>query len=570
MPAVLSRKRRVDSIELCPEKRRRVSSTSKTTQQSPQESIRVEVHRERNNGSWDWHAASSFYPIESLQCSAHIRSNQGTATRDVQIGRCSALFVERERLRHNFQTRMKQHGNDTALLASALFDETGCLKSEFTNRALKSGSGLWNYELNDGDLIIIQRIEVSSSHQSGNVTSMLLDRMLQEGSRRCRGPFFAFALGAQTPEIDSNLFMDAVDLKGRPVRNGDYFLESIKTREVFWRSMGFRRAGMTPWFAWSSDPEHPSRYCLSWADFDLTARHFFSEHNQHGLIHADILKDLSDDHCVRLFQQEGTNVFVEDLRRIDANGNTLIHLAALSSKPLFLSWLIHSCPTEVKAWRNFDRETPLESLLSARSTQRKMLDDHSTLTFKGHCDASLDCQRRLCDLHCISTEILQKWKFDCTCMHCIGGFLSPRSQIKLISAARMPADIHSASWFAQRMLADSKNFDPIIEHDLMQLFQMCMEQIAGLLTTSGLPTVDSVFLHLISHLDLSLSQSMAEFILNSGVVESAIAAAVNLASSMTGFAEARGNLAQNHPKCRNDDDWTLVRGQLIITAELQQ
>ncbi|KAF2239176.1 hypothetical protein EV356DRAFT_502156 [Viridothelium virens] len=581
MPATLSRKRRIDAVQVTPEKRRRVSAG--IAHDSPQESLQVKVRRERDEvpGPWESHQPALHW-IEGIFCSAHIRFEQGQLAHDAEIARCNSLFIEREKIRHNFQTHMELRSKDTALLAETVFDETGCLKPEFTQCALKSGSGLWNYELNDGDILVIGKSEVLLDPRYGNIAPTLIKRMLYEASRLRGRSFFAFAWTAIPHDGDCAQAMHVVDFEGKAIKDCRNNPETVNTLEAFWRANGFRRVGMTQWFAWSSEMNHPAHRCSPSLDFNLSACHFFSERNQHSLLHVEVLKGMPDEDCCELFQLMPRNFSPDDLRRIDANGNTLFHLAALSSKPYFISWLKANCPPEVQMWRNFDRQTPLEALLSARAATRKRLEEHPEFIFEGHDDASVDCQLQLCSFLYTTPEIFQRLKFDCSCTHCLGGFLSPRTQLKLIASAPQHLDIHYGDddygkWETLMQWSFPKlgDFSPGVKQKIVELWVLCMQQVALVLAKGGLPVAESVYQSLITHWNFCESQTMAELILDSEVMESAILAVISVASSSNSPA-GLGKLSkeciriiQETPECRNDDDWALVRRQLLFKRGLE-
>ena len=583
MPGPLSRKRRNDTVQIAPEKRRRVSAG--TPLGLWQHSLRIEVQRDRvqDDGHREWQASPCHW-CESIDCTAVVQFGQGMFSEDIRIGKCCSLFIEREKIRYEFQAYMKHRSNDTAFLASELFDETGCLKPEFTNAALKSGSGLWNRELNDGNILVIEKTMLPQNAQLGHLGPMLVEQLLQETSRLHRKPFFAFALGIQANAADLDQCMDAVDYEGGVLNSADRQFENGKQSEFFWRANGFRRVGMTPWFAWSSEPNHPARNCYPSADFDLTAKHFFSGNNPSSLIHTDILRKIGDENCVELFQDVEKDISSDELRRIDADGNTLFHLAALSSKPNFISWLIDYCPPETRGWRNFDRQTPLEALLSARSKKRAIEEDSLKYCFEGYDDASVECQLRLCDCFYVTNEIFQRTKFECTCMRCFSGFLSHRTRIKLLAAANRHLDNkHRNQFGCEELLSctfpEADDGLPGVRQGLQELFFMCLQQIVFLLARGETPTTKSVSRSVVGHLATTHLRDVAQFFHSSSVVESAIMsvismASIDMASLPNDTLETRKifmgclQLLQETPECRNDDNWPLIR-RLLVTDRRQ-
>ncbi|KAL9091687.1 MAG: hypothetical protein Q9165_004763 [Trypethelium subeluteriae] len=273
----------------------------------------------------------------------------------------------------------------------------------------------------------------------------------------------------------------------------------------------------------------------------------------------------------------------DDLRRIDANGNTLLHLAALSSKPYLISWLKANCPLDVQKWRNFDRQTPLEALLSARAVSRKRSEEHPESTFAGHDDTSVDCQLQLCDYLYVTPEFFWALKFDCSCTHCLGGFLSPRTQAKLMAVASKQLDVIYGGnsydkWerLMQWSLPKPGGLSSGVKQNMQELFFLCMQQVGVVLARGELPTAENVFQSLMTHVNFSELQTTAELILNTGMVESAITAIISIASSLSSPTEMGKlpmeciQILQETPGCRNDDDWALVRGQLLSNRGLGQ
>ncbi|KAK7193253.1 hypothetical protein PSPO01_01047 [Paraphaeosphaeria sporulosa] len=111
--------------------------------------------------------------------------------------------------------------------------------------------------------------------------------------------------------------------------------------EGFFRSLGFRRVRSSRWLALSSNPEHPCRSLDAAADFELPTppQHTISMKT------AEVFDD-----CINLDDQavyERLKSLPKDKSPHDperqvanANGNTMLHYAAIGSKPRTLSCIL--------------------------------------------------------------------------------------------------------------------------------------------------------------------------------------------------------------------------------------
>lgn len=84
-----------------------------------------------------------------------------------------------------------------------LFDRYGSLQPKFKKHLLRRGCGVWNDELDDGDILIIGDIRVSRSQRRRGIGSKLVHAILELTGKKPRN-FFALT----SPEV---LFMVLIE-----------------------------------------------------------------------------------------------------------------------------------------------------------------------------------------------------------------------------------------------------------------------------------------------------------------------------------------------------------------------
>jgi hypothetical protein len=114
----------------------------------------------------------------------------------------------------------------------------------------------------------------------------------------------------------------------------------------------------------------------------------------------------------------------------DADGNTVLHLAAISVKPNSIQWILRRDKVLLHR-HNAHGETPLDALLASledsRTTRRfNALTEDISDQFSGFSDTAIDCLNFLNGGTKVTDVDWQRLKYGCTCGQCISGFLSPR------------------------------------------------------------------------------------------------------------------------------------------------
>src|SRR5881394_1089098 len=133
----------------------------------------------------------------------------------------------------------------------------------------------------------------------------------------------------------------------------------------------------------------------------------------------------------------------------DKDGNTLLHNAAMNSKPKSVDWIMnHAFGPHMFEICNNEGDTPLEAILiNLEATRtRKVIGEltlHLSDKFEGHSRASVLCVARLKGLTDMTSVDLSRLSMGCTCGQCILGFLSPRMCLALLCQADLNYDMLS-------------------------------------------------------------------------------------------------------------------------------
>lgn len=374
-------------------------------------------------------------------------------------------------MRESFWEEMECPTQDTHDLAFELFDRYGRLNPEFYDHDVNKGSGVWGDELDHGDLLILEELKVDTAYRRRGIGTKLVNAILEKTRKKVshRVGFFALvrpgALRSELPRWDLAAMREAEQ-------------NAMKAALGFWRAMGFRRVGTSPWLAWTDSPGHPSRQLGISQDYvgpdDQIAGVSISAEME------EVLQQLTDP-AVEAAENidELTKVFPEDFedglwQTTDQDGNTLLHIFSMSSKPELVRFMISKVPN-LMVVRNKKGHTPLEALQNLLERQRtRWSNGHTSLVisdkFKGFSASSIACLavlkntdvidlsrlgprdiefvwsatdeqiRRVPELDVSGIQKTLRYKYGCTCEQCIGGFLSPRMKHALLCIADVEHD----------------------------------------------------------------------------------------------------------------------------------
>ncbi|RSL95006.1 hypothetical protein CEP52_012305 [Fusarium oligoseptatum] len=340
------------------------------------------------------------------------------------IGYCEAKLIRRLQIHHKFWTAMEAPTRGTSELAFELFDRYGRLRKEFQEHRSNKGTGVWGSELDSEDILLIES----------------------------RQKFFALA----KPRY---IMQEELTEVSRPHQ----MVLATEAAEQFLRSMGFRRVGMSDWFAFTDDPSHPSKKLK-------TSQELYKHRIQPlrfsvAMFFARLrAPEMVDDECVRLMQTEmRPRMEKEPGTPVDDDWNTTLHLFALRNWPKSIAYASREW-YELTSSRNRAGHTPLEALQNqmekSRTTRTEGSKTHAVSDdFRGFTPEQIESLAVLqgvtiCDLDKVSKDIISRvfttpknefqripgaaeiqatlrLKYGCTCGQCLGGFLSPRMQYAL-------------------------------------------------------------------------------------------------------------------------------------------
>ncbi|KAL4781963.1 hypothetical protein BJX76DRAFT_359395 [Aspergillus varians] len=309
-------------------------------------------------------------------------------------------------------------------LALDIFDRHGRLKEEYLHHPVRKGLGIRENELSKGNFLVIETATVARKHHRQGIGRQLVMDMIQKATSLDNDVRFVFAY-ATCLHRGEDLQHRAGKTKKERFDIAD--AQTAVAIRVF-RQLGFRRIGISRWFALSVDANHLSR-TTSIADdpdppeaetrpfdsydsdesqpevpksksvidsatlgadgnFDYSEasesdhravvdffeekakrREARSEYIQLYPIHH-ALKSLSETQCLALLKERSLNShgLQMDLSGMrDCSGNRILHTAACQFKPECVACILDSVATNhrnLQDDRNIEGYTPLEALQS--------------------------------------------------------------------------------------------------------------------------------------------------------------------------------------------------------------
>ena len=116
----------------------------------------------------------------------------GTVTHGTSSVSCDAKLMCRDQIISTFYDEMEQPTLETSHLAFDLFDRYGRLSQEFRQHPTRKGSGIWQDELDSGDMLLFEEISVDELYRRRKLGSKLVQAILETGRRKSE-QFWAFA-----------------------------------------------------------------------------------------------------------------------------------------------------------------------------------------------------------------------------------------------------------------------------------------------------------------------------------------------------------------------------------------
>lgn len=355
-----------------------------------------------------------------------------------KVGTCRAKLIRRSIMRESFWAEMEAPTQDTHNLAFELFDRYGRLNPELYEHDVNKGTGVWGTELDRGDLLIIETVQVDKGYRRRGIGTKLVNAILEKTRKKVSEQEGFFVL--TRPGF---LWREVSLLRGDPAALKEAEQAGERDALAFWHAMGFRRVGTTFWLAWTDSPDHPSRQLEADQDWthqdDPTADVSLSgEMEQAFQKLADPGVEAAE--CIDELTKTLPASFANgQWQTADQDGNTLLHIAAIACKTDVVIFLISKVP-RLTAMRNEKGHTPLDALRDSLERVRTQRSFGSVIwavsdAFKGFSTSDITCLAVLEHEH-----MMLQYKYGCTCGQCIGGFLSPRMKRALHFVAEVESD----------------------------------------------------------------------------------------------------------------------------------
>ncbi|KAF4947806.1 hypothetical protein FGADI_10139 [Fusarium gaditjirri] len=314
------------------------------------------------------------------------------ATKDgTQIATCDAKLIRRNQISSAFWIQMEEPSHETSCLAFDMFDRYGRLSREFYEHSFKKGSGVWGSELDHGDILLLETISVTRQHRRVGLGTKIWEAILDK-IRPTTHRFVAFVSpGYLTAEVD----------EGVPSE----WKEHQAIAELFFRSLGFRRVGVSSWFAFVDNPNHPSRQLRASDDWDEPDYSYGTASIPESARQA--FASLSDPklpagECASQLEKNMPGNFQDaSWSAVDEYGNNLLHLAAIHAKLEAIRYIL-SCRPDLANNRNRAGNSPLEALKAKMELDRTRAV-HGQLTsvrsdkFSGFSQSTIACLAALSD-----------------------------------------------------------------------------------------------------------------------------------------------------------------------------
>lgn len=370
------------------------------------------------------------------------------------IAHCDAKLIRRSQIAHGFYEEMEQPSQETSRLAFGLFDRYGRLQSQLREHPIMKGSGIFQDEFDDGDLLLFELIRVDETHRRKGLASELVTAIIEKARSKSRSFFAVAAPGWLTAEVDRQVrppsgFRDDWTDEAKDVY--EKALKVVQNQAVdmaisFWRKLGFRRVGSSLWFAFAGDATHGSHKIPSDEDYERPEFSGGRLLELYSVPDKEALETMADNELLELISGRLSGLQADDVFWFptDEWGNNILHLAASRAKILTVAWLVKHNP-ELRDRYNMEGQTPLDILLAGleetrTQLQHGMMIEHVSDRFRGHANEAVACLALLRDITPSTTQNL-RLRFGCTCSRCLRGFLSPRMQFMLKNVAEVQHDL---------------------------------------------------------------------------------------------------------------------------------
>ncbi|KAK7032909.1 ankyrin repeat family protein [Favolaschia claudopus] len=489
-----------------------------------------------------------------------------------EIGYISATRVQYRSGGYGLFLETMDVDNELFAIGSALFDKYGEIRPWLVDNEYHKGSGLWGRELNEGKLIIIRCVSVDPAYRKQGLGSWALQRLYS----------------SEYVDKDDKILCWPSPIPRPPSEQWIPVFDGIVE---FFRKAGYRRVGRTSFFAYSLDPEHPSRK-LAYSDDLDPEDNFNAKGPQPRLALQDAIFEDKSEKVAEVIK----DAYTRDPSSIalpDVHGFRPIFVAVKSNNLHAVRTLISLglSDQDFDSRENGNHMTPLEACSADMCFNREFEEILVHQGWKGYSETSLLIKAALKramkhPMPQTDTEYVASNKWGCSCGKCYDGWLSGRTLIRLQAEADMAYDqLQMSLDFGDISPVPHQPLDPkficlelslgyIPKHLWPQLFKTfivgyahVIKAVAQLLSRPVLPTQTSVLEALQDGIADFFDVQAAKFFFNKGGrVEYAIAAIIHAAEAS--FIDLSGTDLDIHkddpnyqetPTCANDREFALVR-----------
>ncbi|KAF8574034.1 hypothetical protein K439DRAFT_1399345 [Ramaria rubella] len=361
-----------------------------------------------------------------------------------KIAWLGGLRINREpcRLGSRFLQVFDEDSNEIAEFSRTMFNKFGFLKRTLIDNPHLRGSGCWGDEMDYGILIYIVDMSVEFKFRRCGVGSWMLQQLLSSGHL----PDDGFLVCWPSPSGTD------VTLKAAGHTQPQRVFEELQEAQIrFFRKNHFRRVGRTSFFAFSPNPDHPSRGLPMHADapnrtqvfetsleaqsVDLDARPDCRTQTRQISLQSAI-NDTNDESIAHIIQV-AYNTEPTAIHKQDDHGFTPVYAAASTGNIHALRKLLDlGGGSDLTRCDNMDGFTPLEACM-ANMTLSREFSETLLSCWDGYDTCGLLCAatiRRILfpdNTTLTDEEYVAKRKWGCTCGQCLEGWLSPRMRFRI-------------------------------------------------------------------------------------------------------------------------------------------
>ncbi|KAG8528565.1 uncharacterized protein KY384_006737 [Bacidia gigantensis] len=420
-----SKRKRTDS-HLAPE------ATPETSTASMQEHIAIIVDEEGD--SEDVHSEDLDYPwCKDVRVTA--------TTKDaVQVGHCKGYLIDRARIRHHFYEEMDGPDHDVKEFGVYMFDRFGNLKLDFYQHPVKRGTGAWGEEINKGRILLITSVFVKKEFRGQGHGKTMVQELWNKARATSKECMFAATMPAISRAPHLPMPTPQETARGEAL---------LSLAEEFWRAVGFRRIGSSPYYGFAQDEAHPSKSLKVAADYRRPlALQGPKYHGNQEWPYTREMTTAKDDHLLGILRDRLQEVPGDHPIWVakDNHGNNIMHIAA-HRRPRSLAFLFDLDQAHhLETARNLEGETPLEFAL-ARVEKTRLCKEYMDMAmeasndFDGLTYAEHECVLKLMHITNPRQHLSEQIRFGCTCAECIEGFISPRMAEALRTQAALIFDL---------------------------------------------------------------------------------------------------------------------------------